>query len=290
MYHITFQQIYYFLTLAQTLSFTEAAQMLYVSQPTLSKQITALETELGFDLFKRSRRSVELTKEGHLLAKDWSVIQNLMSSSIYRAKLLTLENIGSLRVGCADTFEIDEELSPIVNAFCRNHPGIEFDLESHGFRSLKRMLYAGDLDVVFIPEFEIPGYKDVETMFFRHLHLCIAVPASHPLAAKEHVTIMDLADEPIITLRESSFGESKVKQYFQRYGIQPDITKQVSNLHSLTLALKNGVGCTICHNKLKSSHIKIYALEEQPNDCNIYAVWKADFASAELELFKNLLV
>ncbi len=290
MYHISFHQIYYFLTLAQTLSFTETAHMLYISQPTLSKQVTALETELGFPLFVRTKRQVSLTPEGQLLAKEWSGIQNMMNTSVYHAKLLSLNTTGKLRIGCADTFEIDEDLAPVITEFCKEHPQIELDLESHSFKSLRNLLYAGELDVVFIPEFEIPAYKDIDKLFFQHLQLGIAVPSTHPLAAKKHVTIADLKDEPIVTLKESSFGEGKVKSYFNKHGIQPNITKQVSNLNTLTLALKNGAGCTICHNKLKSPHIKIYTLDDQPNDSNIYALWKADYASAELELFKNLIL
>ena len=290
MYHISFHQIYYFLTLAQTLSFTETAHMLYISQPTLSKQISALETELGMTLFKRTRRTVELTEEGKLLAREWAAVQNLMNSSIYHAKLLTLQAFGRLSIGCADTFEIDDELAPVIREFRREHPQISCDLESYGFKSLRNLLSAGELDIIFIPEFELPAYKDIEQLFFSHLELGIAVPAGHPLSAKEHVTITDLAGEPIITLKESSFGENKVKNYFAKYDMEPHITKQVSNLNSLMLALKNGVGCTICHARVKSPHIRIYTLDDQPNDCNIYAVWKKDSASAELELFKNLLM
>ena len=290
MYHISFHQIYYFLTLAQTLSFTETSHMLYISQPTLSKQISALETELGMSLFKRTRRTVELTEEGKLLAKEWSVIQNLMNSSVYHAKLLTLQAFGKLRIGCADTFEIDDELAPVIREFHQEHPQIRCDLESHGFKSLRSLLNAGDLDIIFIPGFELPAYKHIEKLFFQHLELGIAVPSGHPLAKKEHVTVADLANEPIITLKESSFGESKVKSYFKKHGIEPHITRQVSNLNSLMLALKNGVGCTICHVRVKSPHIRIFSLDDQPNDGNIYAVWKEDFASAELELFKNLLM
>ncbi|MGL5435303.1 MAG: LysR family transcriptional regulator [Lachnospiraceae bacterium] len=78
MYHISFHQIYYFLTLAQTLSFTETSHMLYISQPTLSKQITALETELGFTLFNRTKRSVELVWKADFASAELELFKNLM--------------------------------------------------------------------------------------------------------------------------------------------------------------------------------------------------------------------
>ena len=70
-YKISFQQIDYFLTVADVLSFTEAARILYISQPALSKQINVIETELGFPLFVRNKRHVVLTPEGISLHRDW---------------------------------------------------------------------------------------------------------------------------------------------------------------------------------------------------------------------------
>lgn len=291
MYHITFQQIHYFLTLAKTLSFTDTSQMLYVSQPTLSKQIGALETELGFPLFERTKRSVSLTPEGKLLYKDWSAIQNLMDTSIYNAKLLKRTPTGKLRIGFADTFETDDMLASTMSIFHSNYPDIDIDLESHGFKSLRNLLYAKDLDIIFLPEFELSHYQGIEKLEFQALELGIAVPITNPLSKKDHVTIPDLKNEPIVALssKESSSGVNKMRDYFIRYGIEPNIVKHASNLQSLTIALKSGVGCTICHNKIKSSQIRIYDLEEQPYDSNIYAVWCTDHTSMELDLFQDIL-
>jgi hypothetical protein len=60
----------------------------------------------------------------------------------------------------------------------------------------------------------------------------------------------------------------------RQYGFEPRIVKCVSNLNSLTIALKNGIGVTIYHNKLVSEKIKIYELENQPKDSDIIAIWK----------------
>lgn len=291
MYHITFQQIHYFINLAQTLNFTESSEMLYISQPTLSKQITALEEELGFPLFERTKRSVALTPEGKLLSKEWQKIENSLNTSIYNAKSLNLKKTGTLRIGLADTFEIDDELAPIIESFSDKYPDIDIDIESLGLKALRKQLYSNDLDIIFIPQFELLAFNNIEKFRFQDVELAIAVPISNPLSQKEHVTVSDLEGEPFVALstKESSLGMGKSVDYMRKYGIEPNIVKQVSNLNSLTLAVRNGRGVTICHSKINNPGIKIYSLDSQPDDCHIYAVWKSDSPSVETELFKDLL-
>ena len=74
MYKINFQQMEYFLSVAEKLNFTEAAKSLYISQPSLSKQISLLEEELGFALFIRNKRSVRLTPAGEVLNRKWKLL------------------------------------------------------------------------------------------------------------------------------------------------------------------------------------------------------------------------
>jgi len=291
MYRITFQQIHYFLTIAKVLNFTEAAKLLYISQPALSKQIHVLENELGFPLLKRNKRTVELTLEGESLYKDWMVLENMISSSIYNAKLLKHNAVGTLNIGCTDTFHIDESLSELVEDFHHDYPHIDVNMESCGFKTLRERLHSNELDMIFIPFFELGNFKNIEWITFQEVKLGIAVPTSNPLSKREHVTIKDLKEEAFVTItpKESASGVEKIKLLCRQYGFEPRVIKCVSNLNSLTLALKSGVGVTICHSKLSSEKIKIYELDNQPKDSDIIAIWKKDIDSAELDLFKNKL-
>lgn len=291
MYRITFQQIHYFLTIAKVLNFTEAAKQLYISQPALSKQIHVLESEVGFLLLKRNKRSVALTPEGESLYKDWMIMENMMNSSIYNAKLLRHNAIGRLNIGCTDTFQVDESLSELVENFHSNYPNIEVNMESYGFKTLREQLISNELDIIFIPYFELENFKNVDWMNFIDVNLCIAISTSNPLSKQSHVTIKDLKNEPFVTItpKESALGVEKVRNQCRQNGFEPTIVKYVSNLNSLTLAVKQGVGVTICHNLISDKKIKIFELEEQPKDSNIIAIWKSDADSVELDLFKSEL-
>lgn len=292
MHRITFQQIHYFLTIAKVLNFTEASKMLYISQPALSKQIHVLETELKFPLFVRTKRSVSLTLEGEQLYKEWFIIEEMMINSIYHAKLLQQTAIGHLNIGCTDTFQIDDSLSELVETFHLKYPNIDINLESYGFKTLREKLYSNELDVIFIPFFELVNYTDVEWLHFQKIDLGIAISVNNPLSQKENLTVKDLIDEPfvLITPTESAVGVEKTKSYCLSNGFDPKIVKYVSNLNSLTLALKNGIGVSICHNKISDKKIRIFDLEIQPNDSDIIAIWKVRQNSIELDLLKKELI
>lgn len=291
MHRITFQQIHYFLTIAKILNYTEASKMLFISQPALSKQIQALEEELGLPLLIRNKRSISLTPEGEQIYKEWSVIEQMMINSIYNAKLINQTAIGHLNIGCTDTFQIDEPLSDLVEPFHLKYPNIDLNLESYGFKELRDKLNLNELDMVFVPQFELPNYKDVKLLHFQEIGLGIAVPVSNPLSRKDKITVKDLANEPFVVInpRESALGIEKIKALCHSNGFEPKIVKYVSNLNSLTLALKNGLGVSICHNKLSDKKIRVYDLDNQPMDSDIFAVWKAEKNSMELDLFINNL-
>lgn len=234
---------------------------------------------------------MELTPEGESLYKDWGVMENMMSSSIYNAKLLKHNAVGTLNIGCTDTFQIDESLSELVENFHQDYPHIDVNMESCGFKTLRERLLSNELDMIFIPFFELGNFKNIEWITFQEVKLGIGVPTSNPLSKRDHVTFKDLKDEAFVTItpKESASGVEKIKNLCRQYGFEPRIVKCVSNLNSLTLALKSGVGVTICHSKLSSEKIKIFELDNQPKDSDIIAIWKKDVDSAELDLFKNKL-
>jgi DNA-binding transcriptional LysR family regulator len=292
MHRITFQQIHYFLTIANVLNFTEASKMLFISQPALSKQIQVLEEEIGLSLLIRNKRSVSLTPEGEQIYKEWTVIEEMMVNSIYNAKLLNQTAIGHLNIGCTDTFQIDEVLSELVDNVHSKYPNIDINLESYGFKTLREKLKLKELDIIFVPNFELTNYKDVEWVSFQKVDLGIAVSVNNPLSHREVLTVNDIANEPfvVITPNESALGVEKIKALCLSNGFEPKIVKYVSNLNSLTLALKNDIGVSICHNKIVDKKIRIFDLEHQPNDSDIIGIWNVRQNSMELDLLKKELI
>lgn len=290
MHRVSFQQVHYFLTVANYLNFTEASKSLYITQPALSKQIFSLEKELGFSLFNRNKRSVSLTPSGEYLYKEWLNLADVIDSSIQHAKQLSHTISGELNIGIVDTFNCDETLAALIAIFREKYPNISINLESYSFKELRERFHANELDIILIPVFELDTYKNVDWVPFQETQLAIAIPTSNPLSQQEIVTMEDLRDQPFVVIspKESPNGIEKIKLACRAYGFEPNIVKYATNLSSLMLAIKNGYGVSICHNRiLDDKKIKMYDYNSGQNDTDIVAAWKLSKTSLEVNFFKS---
>lgn len=177
-------------------SLTAAAQSLGYTQPTVSRQLSALEDELGAKLFDRMARGVRLTEEGHaLLAHTGAVLGNLAAARTAIEDLRTLD-AGRLRIGAFDS--ADATLVPrALAAFRAAHPRVALSLtEGSSVPQLDR-LRAGELDVAVVG---IYPDRTIDTAPFELDHLLddelmVALPAGHRLAGRRAVRLTELADE-----------------------------------------------------------------------------------------------
>lgn len=288
MYQISFQQIEYFLVTAKTLNFTEASKLLYISQPALSKQIHALESELGFQLFTRSKRDVKLTSEGESLFSDWSFLVKFMENSVQKGRLKGKSSSKNLSVGWIESFDFDEYLESLLVKFSEKYKDIITNLESHSFKVLREGLNSGKFDIVFIPKFELQAYEGVEWQQFEEVNFSIAVSVLNPLSKRETLGIKDLEKEPFVVLStdDSAYGAERIKETCRLYGFEPEIVKYVPNISSLMLSVRKGEGVTICHNRTSIKNVRVYDFENSFNDLDLVAVWKKDNNSVALEYFQ----
>jgi len=294
LYKISFQQIDYFLTVAEVLNFTDAAKLLYISQPALSKQISVLEKELGFQLFVRNRHHVALTSEGASLYQDWNNLSKQFNDSIYNAKLISKHTAGALSIGCSDTFDYGDILPVSLREFGKTYPQIELNIESHSFKSLREGLMDDEFDIIFTPYFELDSLPDVNWLRLKDIPLSIIVPTSNPLSQKDDIKLSDLKDETFILIspKASHFGSERTQAYVRRFDLNIKKVRYVPNVSSMELAVKNGLGVAICNQKLfenDTDTCRIYPLDVIPDDSFLVAVWKKHRKNISLDLFIALL-
>lgn len=293
-YKISFQQIDYFLTAAEVLNFTDAAKLLYISQPALSKQIHVLEQELGFPLFVRSKRHVALTPEGASLYRDWNNLSKGMEASIYNAKVINNQFSGTLSIGCSDTFDYSDVLPCVIREYVAHYPHIETNIESHSFKTLREGLMDDAFDLILTPYFELDGLPDVNWMKIKDIPLSIIVPTSNPLSMQDNVSFHDLKQERFILIspKDSIGGTERTRALCRRCGFRLENARYVPNVTSMELAVKNGLGVAVCNSKLfenDTDTCKIYPLDVYPDDSFLVAVWKKHRQSISLDLLTNLL-
>lgn len=183
------RQLKYFVAVARTLSFSEAARQLYVTQGTLSQQIMLLEDELGSLLFERTSHKVALTEPGMVLfplAKN--IIQQVEQCKLQVGDLRKALG-GELNIGM--TYSFSNLITDTVRDFLKTYPGVKLRIYYKTASELYQMMVKGELDVIlaFKP---VVQYKDLvsETLF--NFDLCAVMRKDHPLSDRKVLTLEEL--------------------------------------------------------------------------------------------------
>ncbi len=183
------RQLKYFVKTAETLNFSEAARLLFITQSTLSQQIRALEQELGTMLFVRDSHGVVLTESGEKLlpqAKKTLFDAEVCSETINDLKLMLS---GTLNVGI--TYSFYPVLTETLLAFMREHPAIKLNIFYKTMEELMVMLSKKELDFVLSFRPSSPQ-SDIESHVLFDNSLSVIVNKNHPLADKEKCCLSDI--------------------------------------------------------------------------------------------------
>lgn len=197
---MNFSQIKCFLAAAECLNFTKAADRLYLSQPVLSRQIAAMEDELGIELFAREKKTVRLTPAGQVMAEGLKSLSNDYSDLVEKAAALHNGYAGTLNIGMIDGQLVCPPYSDALAAFHAEYPDVRCYLSSHPISGLIKGLLNGTLDIGFSASFNVDG---IEELVYKEVGLAktyMVIPKTHPMASKEDVTLEDFRNDLWLTL------------------------------------------------------------------------------------------
>lgn len=189
------RQLKYFVAVAKTLNFSEAAKKLFVTQGTLSQQIRQLEYELGVQLLFRTSHSVMLTEAGEEMLP--MAIRTIDASNECLLKISDINKAlsGSLNIGLTSSFK--DLLTGTLKRFIKEHPKVQLKLFCGTATEIHEMLL--DRKVDFILSFKpATGYSQVESEPLFESDLAVVMRKSHPLAGNKKLTLNDLAKQHII--------------------------------------------------------------------------------------------
>ena len=220
---MNFQQLRYVReTVRQGLNLTEAAKKLFTSQPGVSKQIRELENELGVEIFvRRGKRLVALTEPGRVVVKIIDELLQHADNLKGAAREFQDQASGTLAVATTHT-QARYALPTVVRQFKRRYPKVHLTLKQGNPPQLAEMVLAGEADLAIATEaldhypklLALPGYQ------WNH---SVVVPAKHPLAKAERVTLEDIARYPLITYDPAFAGRTHIDEAFAARGLHPDI-------------------------------------------------------------------
>jgi DNA-binding transcriptional LysR family regulator len=238
-----FNSLKAFIAVAQSASFTEAAERLFLTQPAVSKRIAALEEELGATLFDRIGRTVTLTEAGATLLPRAERILDEVKASQQAISNLSGEVSGRLSFGTSHHIGL-HRLPPILRAFTQRYPQVELDIHFYDSEDACREVAQGKLDLGLITlptELEEP----LEELEVWRDPLSVVVGPEHPLAGKQSASIKQLLAHPAILPSKNTYTRQLVEEAFERHGLHPEVRLSTNYLETIKMMVSVGLGWSI---------------------------------------------
>ena len=200
---MTSLQIQYFLAVADNMSFSLAAKSLFVSQPSVSRQVKLLESELGYPLFDRtSKNRIRLTAAGVLFLESFRSAAREFERARAAAKELAVQTPLRLRVGVGAGWDLSAALGDFRARVLRQYPQAVMTFEFFGFQSLRDKLRSNDLDVILCTKTSIPDFEGLEVMHIANSESRAYVKKGLLRPEGEPLRVEDLAGRRLLMLRE----------------------------------------------------------------------------------------
>ncbi|MDD3040837.1 LysR family transcriptional regulator [Bacteroides sp.] len=244
-----FRILNYFLMVAREENITKAAQILHVSQPTLSRQLIQLEQELGVKLFRRSNHTIYLTTEGMLFRRRASELVQLAEKMKLELSQQEETVSGEISIGCGELLSI-QELGSLVSSFQQKHPLVKFHLHSSYTQDIKDWLEQGVLDLgLMLEPVDVSKYNFVRMQ--QKEEWGVLVRDDSPLAQAKVLLPQDLAKVPIITTRNMKV-DSEIVSWFGDYAKQMHVVLTYNLLYNGAMMVRQGMGVALglnlhCH-------------------------------------------
>lgn len=282
----------YFIAVAEKLNFSEAAKHLYVSQPSISKQISDLEAEIGVTLLIRNTRSVRLTSAGEYLLKEARILV-AKSEEIISCLRKTDYGYGGgvLRIGYLGATE--KKLMPtLIKNFQAIYPNVELKLYKYDWKPLNTALERGDIDIGFTLAIGVSDIAGIRWEIMYKNSLAVVLPIDHPLANKTRLTLAELVKEKFVDLgREgTALPYSIITKLFTSKGYSVKIEKVANRIETVLLLIEAGIGIGIL-----AHHVQVLAspnlrfIEIESNEYNsatdVVAAWQKNNDNPYLPLF-----
>lgn len=241
----------YFLTVADEGNITRAADILHVTQPTLSRQLIELEDELGTALLIRGKRSVTLTDEGFLFKQQAEMIVELSDELEHIFKDKKDVVCGTIRIGASEAVGC-RALALYMKEFREKYPDVQFDLYNGMADNIKEMLERGLLDLGLVLE-------PVDTAKFEYVRLPqketwgLLLRKDHELAEKETLTVEEIRQYPLIMPGREN-AKNEVLHWLQCEESHLNIPVYYNLLSNAALLVEAGMGCAVCLDGALSIH------------------------------------
>lgn len=264
----------YFLAVAREENITRAAELLHITQPTLSRQLAQLEEELGTELFKRGTRRLELTEAGFLLRRRAQELTEL--ADLAARELMEQESLveGCVSLGMGEVAAVSL-LPGIIKGFRERHPKVSFEIFTGTADIVKERLERGLLDVGLLLE-----PVEIEKFAFIRLRQkerwAVLLSPDDPLAARESVSAKELSKRTLI-LPSRGGVRGELASWFGPYAGRLDAPFVCNLPNNKAIMVQQGLGCALvidCNRSLWDERRLCVRPLSPPLEAAVVLAWK----------------
>ena len=248
-----FYQLTYFRKAALTKSISRAAEELLVTQPAVSKQIKALEEELGERLFDRIGKRIYLTKAGEvLLARAEKILRSVQEAKTAVRDISEVCS-GELLVGTSDHISI-HRLPEVLKTYITSFPSVDLRLHCHRSETILEMVGSNllDLGVITLP-------KTPPTMVAKVVWqdpMSLVLPKGHALEGMKTIGLKDLVRHPMILPEGGTTTRKMIDTAFSRKKLQPNVAMEIAYIETIKGLVKAGLGISILPDKAVEQELR----------------------------------
>jgi LysR family transcriptional regulator, low CO2-responsive transcriptional regulator len=237
--HLTFRQLEVFEAVATCLSYTKAAEALFLSQPAVSMQVKQLEESIGLELFEKTGKRIALTAAGlelHRYARN--VFQQLAEAEEAMEALKGVQR-GRLNIAVAST--VNYFAPRALAAFSRRYPGVTLKLAVSNRRTLIKRLEDNEIDLALMGQ---PPEAFASEPFMRN-PLVVIAPPEHPLVGQGRISLQRLAEETFVMREPGSGTRAAMERFFEEQGLHLKAGMEMTRNEAIKLAVRAGMGLAI---------------------------------------------
>ncbi len=248
-----------FIAVARYESFSKASEVLFITQPAVSKRVASLEEELGAQLFNRIARQISLTEAGkQLLPKAQDLVHQAEDMQRYASNLHE-EISGNLSLAIAHHIGL-HRMPPILKEFNLRHPKVTLDIRFEDSDQAFMAVEQGDIEfaVITLPQ-DLPDKLIKQTVWVDDLD--VVVSKEHELAQLNVVDVDTLAKYPCVLPSPDTETHKIMRREFEKHGLVLDVQMQTNNLETLKMLATAGLGWSLLPMTMHDKNLKVLDLK-----------------------------
>lgn len=287
------EQLRYFISVANHCNFTEAAREHYVTQPAITHQISALERELGVQLFMRTTRRVKLTHAGSVFLEDAKGILEQQERAVYRLRRLeTMEDV-TLTIGYLSS-ATRHFLPQLIRAFRQQYPRVQLNMKCNVASGLLTGVGRSDYDILFTVLSDMDGWEGYLHQKLLTDCYCVVCHREHPCLEHSGLDVGAMEKETFVCMSKSTAGYmyKQFQQICRTLNISPSAVVECPSMEEVLFSVETGQGIAILPYHIHSyisSDLAYVPLNGAVPSIDLGVAWKHPSDNPAVEWFMDMV-